>query len=359
MIYLQHSELEPSYLAKLVTQEDSKELQSALQFIIEWIEGRERFIQMTSGSTGKPKEIQLDRELMLISARQTLSFLNLDEGGVSLLCLSVNYIAGKMLLVRALEHKMDLILAEPTSNPLASLKDQKITLCSMVPYQVRTIIDQEGSEAFSQLKNLLVGGGIVDRSLETELARITGCSIHHTYGMTETISHIAMRRLDKKTDKFFQLLPENDIRLSEDGTLQIKGPVTRNQWVNTHDIVKLNSSTQFEFLGRADNVINSGGVKIYPEQVEVQLYTILENLGYQEYMITGVDDKSLGSKVVLIIEGEANKSSQNIRKAIMENTFFPRYCTPKEIFFIPAFKKTKNGKIRRQATAALINAPST
>ena len=359
MISLRYKELNPSHLREIQSKTSSNELSEALVFIIDWLEGQKAFDQKSSGTTGVPKTLQIARSLMQVSAEQTLSHLGLRKGGTALLCLSSKYIGAKMVLVRALINQMDIILIEPSSNPLKepALRRKEISLSSMVPLQVQKIIDTEGPEAFENFQNILIGGAGVNPALDRQLSKINTTRFFHTYGMTETVSHIALREVKGLDSKAYNLLPGNTIRLTHEQTLEVSGPVTQGKWISTNDVVNPISDTQFEYIGRIDNVINSGGIKVHPEELEASLHDSMQQLGYDEFIITSTPDDSLGEKIVLLIESSSTRKEDIILQHIEKNAVLTGHIKPRQVYFLPSFIRTENGKIRRSETTGLLTSP--
>lgn len=286
----------------------------------------------TSGSTGEPKKILLPKKAMRQSARLTASFLELKKGDTALLCLPVHYIAGKMMLVRAMEIGLKLVCIEPKVEVKVQ---QDIDFAALTPMQAEKSIAH-----LSQVRKLILGGAPVSKNVEKKLASLPTIS-YETYGMTETITHIALRKLNQ--EKVFTCLEEMQIRTDNRRCLVIKTPYFSEE-ILTNDIVQIQSPKQFKWQGRADNIINSGGLKINPEEIEEALKSILK----APFVISGIEDKTLGNKLVLVIEG----TPTNINIASAE---LPKNKTPKEIIFLPEFQRTASGKIRRKWIKEKIN----
>ena len=302
------------------------------QFISEWLNGEEELILQTSGSTGKPKSISMKKEWMKNSAQLTENTFGLKKGDSALLCMSIKYVAGKMMVVRALELALDLKVVEPSSSPLKDIDDQ-IDFAAMVPLQL-----ENSSNDLDKVKTLIVGGGSVNRSLVEKLQNVSP-QVFETYGMTETLTNVAIKPLNglNKSD-LFQALDRIHFKINERDCLVINAPMLSPESIVTNDIIELINDISFRWLGRFDNVINSGGVKVIPEVVEAKLASFILD---RRYFISGVPDKSLGEKVVLLVEGnETELSFQHLEK----------YERPKEIYFIPKFVETKSGKVNQQET---------
>ena len=299
-------------------------------FLLDWFDSKSYIEMQTSGSTGIPKVIRVDKQAMVNSAVATGDFFELRSGDRALQCLPVKYVAGKMMLIRAIILGLDLDYVAPTSHPMKDLDDKKYDFVAMVPMQA-----QNSLKELHQVKKLIVGGAQISAALEKELMKLP-TQVYETYGMTETITHIAAKRVGEKV---FTVLPHVTISYDDRNCLVIHAPhIIAEETVITNDLVELVNENQFKFLGRIDNIINSGGVKIMPEQVEHKLSRLLN----QRYFIASKEDAELGEKVVLVVEGE----SYDIDKAIFD--VLDKYERPKEILFVPKFKETENGKILRK-----------
>ena len=310
--------------------------QDVNQFISEWMNGNDEMMLQTSGSTGTPKPITVKKDWMKNSARLTGRTFGLKEGDSALLCMPMKYVAGKMMVVRALELELDLKVVEPCSNPLKNI-NEPINFAAMVPLQLENSLKD-----LAKVKKLIVGGGQVNSKLVEKL-RSVSTHVYETYGMTETLTHVAIKPLNgpSKSD-VFRALDDIDFELDGRGCLVINAPKMNPKPVITNDFIDLVDEKSFRWLGRYDNIINSGGIKIIPEVVEAKLSSIVPN---RRFFIAGKSDKSLGEKVVLVVEGK----SMDISCKSLD-----KFEQPKEIHFIPEFVETKSGKIHRQTTLSLI-----
>jgi len=311
-------------------------------FLKEWFSDSSFIETKTSGSTGKPKTIRLSKTSMIKSAQLTNRFFDLKKGDTVLLCLPVNFIAGKMMLVRSFEGQLKVKSVKPSLNPLKIIFDS-IDFAAMTPMQVKTIL-MENPEKLSLIKTLIIGGAPVDYKLEKELKKYA-VKCFSTFGMTETITHIAVKELNKRNE--YLALPTVTFQLSENNCLIINAPHITALPIQTNDIVNLTSSTSFVWKGRHDNVINTGGIKIFAEELEDQLFEYIPN---NRFFITSEKDNLLGEKVILIIEG--NKDSK-----LMTLNFdkLSKYSIPKKIYFTPKFIESENGKILKQKIKAALN----
>jgi O-succinylbenzoic acid--CoA ligase len=323
-------------------------------FVRDWISGVPIVRQFTSGSTGAPKEIELSRHHLQQSAVRTITALGLQTGDAALLCLDPQYIAGKMMLVRALEGGMKIIGVDPVSNPFKKVEPTTpISFAALIPMQLQEIVkDAESVKQLNQLKAVIVGGGAVSDSLLQSIKKLT-CPVFATYGMTETVSHIALQRLNgPEASDYFTTLPGIQITLDTRGCLTIQMPEFPEPIV-TNDLVELLSPTAFRWLGRMDHVINSGGFKISPERIEQRIETTSNTLHINRpFFICGVPDERLGQKVILAIEGFPVYKEKKILPALTAHLH--PYEVPKKIMWVREFIRTETGKINRLKTTELI-----
>ncbi|BAV94092.1 AMP-binding protein [Ichthyobacterium seriolicida] len=306
-------------------------------FICEWLSDSDCIELRTSGTTGKPKTIFVNKQSFINSALATAEFLKLKPGHTSLLSMSCRYIAAKMMIIRAMVSKLELISIKPTSNPLSNIYFP-IDFCALTPMQVAN----SSVEEISNIKKLIIGGGAINKNLESKLRAIDGVDIFHTYGMTETISHIAIRNIN---DEYFKTL--KNVRISTDyrSCLVIHAPLLCEKQIVTNDIVELKSHDKFLWRGRYDNVINSGGIKLSAEDIEKKINEVLD----RNIFISSIEDEVLGEKLVLVIEGEQDDIDiSNIYHKL------DKYQRPKEIFFTDKFTYTGSGKINRNKTLSNI-----
>lgn len=319
-------------------QAESEFEQQVFDFCQLWISGQKEFLFHSSGSTGNPKPLFISRERMYGSAKLTGEWLNLEKGDVALLSLSPSYIAGAMVLVRALVHDLSLILVEPCQNPLLQIPATPIHLASFVPTQWSTIVssDIDLKSYFKQAKGVLLGGAFVPDALRVDY----GFPVYETYGMTETVSHIAYRTWEQEE---FQLLPGIQIASNDSSCLVICAQSTENKWIETRDVVELTTLGKFTLIGRLDRMINSGGLKVQPEKVE-KVYSSLSSL---PLFVAGIPDEFWGMKVVLFVESVDVPVFKGVDQLL---AFFE---IPKEIVCLPSFIKTTSDKIDTLKTVAL------
>ena len=319
---------------------------SLYNFIIEWISDENSIKVSTSGSTGKPKIIKLEKEKMVRSAIMTGKFLKLKEGDKALLCLSTKFIAGKMMVVRAFVLGLDLIPVEPAGNPLQNI-DSKFDFAAMVPAQVFNVfLEKDGIKKLNKIKNLIIGGGPVHQSLEQKITVLKN-KTYLTYGMTETITHIAMRKLNgANKEESFKCLPEIEIGIDNRDCLVIKAPALFTGELKTNDVAEISEKNKFIITGRYDNVINSGGIKIFPEDIERKIESLISD----NFFISSLPDTKFGEKIILLIEGKAKNKAEinNIFKTLKK--ILKPHEVPKKIYFIDEFYYTGNGKLDRRRT---------
>ncbi|MEQ6120682.1 AMP-binding protein [Reichenbachiella sp. MALMAid0571] len=330
---------------------------SGISFINQWVSLQSVFIFKSSGSTGIVKNIEVSRNQILESVKLTTNALKLKTSDRSLVCLAPEYVATKMMLARCLILDMDIILVDPSSNPLAGLdENEQIDFASFVPLQVQQIIDSDNSDKLNKIRNVLIGGAPVSDVLTEKLNSFQN-NIYHTYGMTETVSHIAMKCLSKKrSSPYFKCLSGIQITSNNDDCLVIKGSVTNNKEVITKDLVEIKNGNEFIWLGRQDNLVNSGGVKIIPEQIESLLKPIFKEVQMpNEFFLGGIKDPVLGQKLILIVEGTLPTTGfETLIKTKIEE-FFSKYHVPKQTICLDQFIRTSSGKVKRSETLKLIN----
>ena len=317
------------------------------EFLEEWNNASETVQVHTSGSTGEPKPMLVEKRRMLASARRTNDFLGLKEGDTALLCMSLDYIAGKMMVVRAIERGLRLITVEPSGHPLAVTQSQ-IDFAAMVPMQVYNSLQvEEERERLIQIRHLIIGGGAIEEGLAAEL-KLFPNAVWSTYGMTETLSHIALRRLNgSDVSEWYTPFPSVKVSLSEEGCLVIVAPEVCATTLITNDIAEVKPSpcvTTFRILGRKDNVICSGGIKIQAEEVERQLRPYLR----EPYLITKRRDEKFGEVVVLLTEGSVDEARQVCERVL------PKYYQPRVYLHVDRIPLTETGKPARQQAAQLV-----
>lgn len=315
-------------------------------FFSEWNNDSDRVLVHTSGSTGKPKPMMVEKKRMLNSARITCDFLGLKPGDSALLCMSLDYIAGKMVVVRSIERHLHLISVSPSGHPLKDIdmKDVngEITFAAMVPMQVyNTLQVPEERERLTHIRHLIIGGGAIDASLEKELQALPGnIAIWSTYGMTETLSHIALRRINgAEASEWYQPFDSVKISQTEEGCLVIDAPLVCAETLVTNDIVEI-EKLRFRIKGRKDNVICSGGIKIQIEEVEEFLKPHLE----KPFMIAKKKDEKFGEIAVLLSEDKGIKKVEaTIRRLLSDH----KYWIPREFLHVDHLPLTETGKPKR------------
>jgi o-succinylbenzoate---CoA ligase len=307
-------------------------------FLKDWFSESSEITVSTSGSTGTPKNILLQKEAMMQSARQTIAFFNLQSHQKALLCLPTQYIAGKMMMVRAMVSDLDLVCVTPSGNPLSTL-NEPIDFAACTPFQISQILN-ENPEKLNLIHTLIIGGGVLEEHLIKKLNEnwvTTKC--YSTFGMTETITHIALRKING-TDKeaFFRTLPNVTVFKTDQQTLAISAPYIQTEPIITNDLIEFVDEHRFIWKGRIDFVINSGGVKLFPEQMEDKIRSIMGNANYY---FSKESHPTLGEVPVLFIESkpfEINDLSALLSK----------FELPAKIYFEESFTRTETGKVLRK-----------
>ena len=315
------------------------------EFLAEWHNDSPFVRVKTSGSTGAPKPMMVEKRRMLNSARITCDFLGLREGDTALLCMSLDYIAGKMMVVRSIERNLKLLSVPPSGHPLATVNaSSPLDFAAMVPMQVyNTLQVPEERARLMQVRHLIIGGGAIDEAMEAEL-RTFPHAVWSTYGMTETLSHIALRRLNgPAASEWYMPFPSVSISQTPDGCLVIDAPEVCPEPLVTNDIVEITSS-RFRILGRKDNVICSGGIKIQIEEVERQLRPHL----HAPYLLSKRQDGKFGEIAVLLTEGSVEEA-----RLICERVL-PKYHQPKAYLHVARIPLTETGKPARHQAEKLI-----
>jgi O-succinylbenzoic acid--CoA ligase len=324
---------------RFITQEQSR-IDAVHQFIEEWNSDSKTIKVLTSGSTGAPKEIELSKEAMLASAKMTCDFLGLNKTNSALLCLSMDTIAGKMMVVRSLFLGMQLIVTDVKSNPLDNLNID-FDFTAMVPMQIEKTIEH-ASSVLKENQKIIIGGGPISNQLESHIQQ-QAPTFYHTYGMTETITHVAMRNISNK-DRSFKALP--GVRFETiNNCLVINANHVGITGLKTTDVVEKQSDTAFIWKGRSDFVINSGGIKLHPEEIEHKLESLIPSL----FFCAGIQDDQFGQKHVICIESKRFSISKEDFKRILEP-----FSIPKEIYWFSSFSYTKSDKIDRLKTLKTI-----
>ena len=309
--------------------------ETSLYFVNQWNDENTTVEVQTSGSTGLPKKILLTKESMRTSAQLTLDYFGLQNNDTILQCLPSGFIAGKMIWVRAMVGQLKVIVAKPSSNPIKKLNCE-VKFAAMTPHQVVTVLD-ESPDKLSLIEVLIIGGAPVSSEL-LERLQVLSTKCFATYGMTETITHIAVKQLNfPEKSEFYQALPTISFSLGKEDNLMIKAPHISNDWLETEDVVALNKDNQFKWLGRKDFVINSGGVKLYPEEIEGKIAHLIP----VRFYISKLMDETFGELPQLVLEGIESFDLSELSSVLSKIEM------PKSVIYIPKFKETGSGKIER------------
>ncbi|TXK22021.1 AMP-binding protein [Pontibacter qinzhouensis] len=327
-----------------------------LEFCAEWLNGVQEFSTQTSGSTGAPKQVVLTRKQMESSALKTLRLLQIKPEDAALVCLNTEYIGGLMMLVRGLVGNLNMTILSPASNPMVQLPaSATFDLSSFVPMQLQTMLQDTPAsiEWLNSMKAILVGGAPVNMGLQRDLQRIT-TPVYHTYGMSETVSHIALRQLNgPAAAEYYEVLRGVEIAQDKRGCLTIKADVTNNELIITNDLVEILTPTRFRWIGRIDNTLNTGGVKVQTEKLEVAIAEALMNRDpMPRFFVTSQPDELLGDKIILIVEGEPWGAEAELVLFGKLVHLLRKFEIPKEIYYSPSFSETPTGKVSRNRTLA-------
>ena len=326
-------------------------------FLSQWHDCRATVPVYTSGSTGKPKLMMAEKVRMEASARMTCKALGLKAGDKALVCLPMDYIAGKMMVVRSLVCDLQMISIEPKGHPMADVADdEEIDFAAMVPMQVYNSIGNEAEcRKLMAIKNILIGGGAIDKEMEQKLQKFPN-AVWSSYGMTETLSHIALRKINGggEDSLWYHPLPGVEISLDADNCLVINAPAVCAEVLHTHDIAVVDNAEgniRFRIVGRIDNVVCSGGVKIQMEKVEQALAPHLT----APFFMAKRPSKKYGEEMVMLTEDEDKEKIMKICHEVL-----PKYWQPKEIITVEKLPMTETGKPKRKSLTpdSLTPAPS-
>lgn len=341
------------------------------EFISEWNDEAQTIHVQTSGSTGAPKKMNVRKDRMIESAKMTCNFLGLQSGDTALLCMNLDYIGAKMMVVRSLVRQLHLVQVAPSGHPLATV-DVPITFAAMVPLQVYNSLHvPEEREKLRQIKHLIIGGGAIDDVLAAQLHDFPH-AVWSTYGMTETLSHIALRRLNGlESSSWYTPLQGIKVTTNADDCLVIDAPMLCDSPIVTNDMAEIReistsegqNTLAFRIIGRRDNVINSGGVKIQMEELERLMRPFLT----MPYMVTKRKSEKFGEIVVLMVEKEGDdegatveeKSELPILRAIHKllHRALPRYWEPRLYLSVDRIPMTETGKPNRALAQQMAEKP--
>lgn len=354
MLYLQDKTFSFDELKSLPDEEidlfDSAQVKTALRFCKRWLNGETNFVFHTSGSTGTPKAIAITRQQMEASAQATINALQLTQKEHIYICLSTAVIGGAMMLVRSLILASHITITEPSSNPLALVPEQHpYTFVSFVPLQLGSLL-QEDAETTAKLKrftHILLGGAPINKTLNEKLKE-SGAQVWHTYGMTETVSHIALKKLN---EPYFTALPGISIQTDQRGCLMILGAATNNQWVVTNDMAVIKDKNRFEVIGRADDVINSGGIKFFTAQIEEAIQRVCPA---SVFFVAGIPDPVLGEQIIAVFETSVPDEQilHKIKKQLSD--LISPHAVPKQFFALKNLERTPSGKINKASSLRLL-----
>lgn len=321
--------------------------QDVFDFVGGWLTGEKQFRVHTSGSTGTPKAIVISREQMVLSAQKTGNFLGLQIGNSALICLSAAHIAGKMMLVRCLELGLTPTIIDAYNNPFL-LVNRSFDFTALVPLQVQSILKNEATAAlFHQTKKVIIGGSPLNSNLEKQLLNAPN-DIYQTYGMTETVSHVALKNISSG-QKEYHALPDVHFGIDDRNCLVVNAPMATPTHLVTNDVVDLTSSTSFVWKGRADFIINTGGIKVQTEVLEKQIARIFKQQNIQiDFFVFSEKDELLGEKICLCVNSKLNDILPTLNEQL------PKFHTPKLVYFLNEFQYNNSGKLDRKKCIELI-----
>jgi O-succinylbenzoic acid--CoA ligase len=326
---------------------------TTFDFIRAWLSGKEAFEIRTSGSTGNPKTIFISRNQMIASAWKTAQKIGLQKNTSALICLDTKYIGGMMMLARSLIVGLRIVAVEPGANPLIKIPvDKCVQFTAFVPYQISVLLESKHPHLLNNPDKVFIGGAPLSLKVREQLDHYQ-CQCYETYGMTETVSHVALRLVNtQRKQPYFETLPGIAISTDARGCLVVSADYLPEP-VITNDVVEIIDSGRFLWLGRWDSVINSGGVKVIPEKIEKVLEVIFhEHYFHHRFFIAAWPDEKLGDKIVLILEG-VQFSSEILGQSLaaLKSAVSP-YEFPKAVYSIPEFIMTETQKIHRRQTLA-------
>jgi len=339
MINLNFSKITVSDALSILKLYDEKWIKLYYNFFIEYFYKNKIEIN-TSGTTGNPKTITVSKVQMQKSAAATINYFNLQKGDSCLLSLSCEFIAGKMMLVRAIEGKLNLFIAKPCSDPSHYLS-RKYDFAPFVPMQVQNIIQ---SKKVGQIRQLLIGGGKVNNEIISQI-KVFQTKVFESFGMTETLTHFAIKQISPNYSEWFKTIDGFEIDTNKKDELVIKKNGIINSILKTKDLIKKKSNSEFKWLGRSDNVINSGGIKIIPEEIERKIAKLIP----VRFVLVGLPDKQLGQKIAIVSEKPLKIELEKINKDLSQ------YEKIKISKIVTKFPITESGKIKRRELQIILN----
>ena len=324
-------------LIEVLAETEDSYLEELRMLLIKWFSDESDFVVQSSGSTGVPKSMLLSKEEMRASAALTITTFGLNSFDKLLLCLPLSSIAGIMMLIRSIELESDLVVSRPSANPfLAIAENVKVDFAAITPYQAKnSMLNLKG------VSKIIIGGAPISSHLEQSLLAQTNDTknqVYETYGMTETITHIAIRALSNPKTDLFRTLKGVSLSTDERSCLCIRAEHLNNRLIQTNDIVQLKSKNTFEFIGRYDEMINSGGIKINPQKIE----DTLSNLIAERYFISAEENEDFGHIPILVVESKKEKSYY---EGILNSVHFDLYHKPKRIYIIDEFVSSHSNKV--------------
>ena len=324
------------FLCKQLLQSEKQWKVKIAAFVLEWFNESNDIAAHSSGTTGEAKNFKISKNKMKASALLSAKTFGLQKGDSSFLCLSPDYIAGKMMIVRSIVCKLNMLSCEPCANPVSTLHE-KIDFAAFVPNQLFSILNSPDGSKLKSIKTIIVGGGEINDTLQELIEKSEAC-VYHTFGMTETVSHVAIKQISPIYDQYFTALEGIHFEKDEHQRLIIIAPSLQSEAIQTNDCVQLLNDKKFVWLGRYDNIINSGGIKINPEIIENKIRKHIS----RNFIIGSVKDDILNNKIALFIEGNEQIDLEKINSAL------EKYEQIKDVRYNTSFQYTDSGKIKRR-----------
>lgn len=296
-------------------------------------------ILTSSGTTGVPKEFRFSKKQVIASAYRTLKTFGLRKGMKAMLPISSHYVGGKMMIIRSILGEIDLLLLEPSRSPLKNVEGF-FDFAPMVPLQVLN----SSEEDLTRLKKVIIGGASVSSLLQEKIRKIESVDFFEVFGMSETLSNFSFRDL-RNEKSFFSLQDGVEIRVDERSCLMVSVEGVTDGFLSTNDVVDLKNGG-FEWKGRFDFVVNSGGVKLFPEQLEAALNDFL-NQG-DKVVFYGVQSSDYGQELVGFYYGDLESSISEMESRLV--SLFGKYAKPRFWRRILDLKFTSSGKFDRVST---------
>jgi len=346
-------EFHPNISVKKYSADYLAHLNACFTLMQDWYTGQPLFAK-SSGSTGKPKIIELLREKLLISVQHSTIAFQLSGAELFIVAMPVDYIAGKLQLIRALTLGADVYILPPSLVEIRPLDTEKLNFIALTPSQLCKVLNRNLKNELNFLnhsKAIIIGGAALSTEQFTQIQKQLNCPVYHTYGMTETYTHIAIKEILPIADEHYYVLNGVEIAVNDQHQLMINSAITNNVWLVTNDVVELSGVNKFKVLYRIDSVINSGGVKLFPQQIEEEINKIIldNGLNVTEFYISSISDDKLGEQAVFVYLEQDKIEVQKLIELITYHSFLQKYARPRHFIKVSSFPKTETMKINRLA----------